>query len=95
MFGPQARTLQRNKRLHLHLHLTLELHLHLSLKLNLHLSFNCGDGWGTMGWLHKQFSPIFSVLHLLLGLGELQAGLVPDIVFPPLFLSVLSSSSFH
>ena len=36
-----------------------------------------------------------SVLHCPLGLGELQAWLFPDVVFPSLFLSALSSSPFH
>ena len=43
-------------------------------------------------WLHSQFPPILSVLHCPLGLGELQAYPFPDIVFPPLLLSALSSS---
>ena len=42
-----------------------------------------------------QFPLFFSVLHCLLGLGELQACLFPGVVFPPLFLSALSSSPFH
>ena len=45
--------------------------------------------------LHEQFSPFFSVLHYPLGLGELQADPSSDVVFPPLFLSALSSSPFH
>ena len=44
----------------------------------------------------QPLSPIsFSVLHCPLGLGELQACPVPDVVFPPFFLSALSSSPFH
>ena len=39
--------------------------------------------------------PFFSVLHCPLGHGELQACPFPDVVFPPLFLSALSSSPFH
>ena len=42
-----------------------------------------------------QFPPFFSVLHCPLGLGELQAHLFPDVVFPPPPLSALSSSPFH
>ena len=37
-------------------------------------------------------SIFFLVLHCSLGLGELQACLLPDVVFPPLPLSSLSSS---
>ena len=42
--------------------------------------------------------PVFSkfpVLHCPLGLAELQACPFPDVVFPPLPLSALSSSPFH
>ena len=42
-----------------------------------------------------QFSPFFPVLHCSLGLAELQACLFPDVVFPPLLLSALSSFPFH
>ena len=38
---------------------------------------------------------IFPVLHCPLGLAELQACPFPDVVFPPLPLSALSSSPFH
>ena len=38
---------------------------------------------------------IFPVLHCPLGLAELQACPFPDLVFPPLPLSALSSSPFH
>ena len=34
-------------------------------------------------------------LHCILGLGELQACPFPDVIFPPLPLSALSSSPFH
>ena len=37
-------------------------------------------------------SPFFLVFHCPLGLGELQACLFPDVVFPPLSLSALPSS---
>ena len=40
-------------------------------------------------------SNFFPVLHCPLGLGELQACPFPDVVFPALPLSVLSSSPFH
>ena len=36
---------------------------------------------------HNQFPPVFSVLHCLLGLGQLQACPFPDVVFPSLCLS--------
>ena len=54
--------------------------------------------WGTLGhhrWFCNQFSPFFPVLHCPLGLTELQACPFPDVVFPPLPLSALSSSPFH
>ena len=41
------------------------------------------------------FTPFSSVFHRPLGLGELQACPFPDIVFPPLPLFALSSSTFH
>ena len=44
-------------------------------------------------WLHNHFPPFFSVLHCPLGLGKLKACSFPGVVFPPLFLSALSSSS--
>ena len=43
-------------------------------------------------WFRNQFPPFFPVLHCPLGLGELQACPFPDVVFPPLPLSALSSS---
>ena len=46
-------------------------------------------------WFHNQFPPFFSVLHCLLGLGELQACPFADVIFLPLLLSALSSSSFQ
>ena len=42
----------------------------------------------------NQFLPFFPVLHCPLGLSKLQACLFPDVVFPPLPLSALSSSRF-
>ena len=59
-----------------------------------HLSLNQGF-WGHHRWLHNQFPPFFPVLHCPLGLGELQACLFFDVVFPPLPPSTLSSSPFH
>ena len=52
---------------------------------------------GSLGhhrWLHDPFLPFFSVPHCPLGLSKLQACPLPDAVFPPLFLSALSSP-FH
>ena len=52
---------------------------------------------GSLGhhiWFHK-LPPFFLVLHCPLGLGELQACPVPNVVFPPLPLSAFSSSPFH
>ena len=42
-----------------------------------------------------RFLHFFPVLHSPLGLGKLQACPFPDVVFPPLRLSALSSSPFH
>ena len=53
---------------------------------------------GSLGhrrWFRNQFPPFFSVFHCPLGLGKLQACPFPDVVFPPLALSALSSSPFH
>ena len=46
-------------------------------------------------WFCNQFSPFFHVLHCPLGPAKLQACLFPDVVFPPLPLPALSSSSSH
>ena len=43
----------------------------------------------------SQFPPFFSVVHCPLGLVELQACPLPDVVFPSLPLSALCSSPFH
>ena len=51
--------------------------------------------WGTTDDLTTSFLHFFSVFRCLLGLGELQAYPFPDVVFPPLFLTALSSSPFH
>ena len=64
------------------------------LTLQLHLFLTCGCKWGTTGdfstsFLHFLCSP------LPLGFGELQACPLPDVTFPLLFLSVLSSSSHY
>ena len=51
--------------------------------------------WHTTDYFPNQFPPFFSVLHCPLGLDELQACPLPDVVFPPLPLSALSSSPSH
>ena len=43
----------------------------------------------------NQFPPFSPVSHCPLGLGKLQACPFPDVVFPPLPLSALSSYPFH
>ena len=45
--------------------------------------------------LQPVFSIFFPVLHCPLGLAELQACPFSDVIFPPLPLSALSSSSYH
>ena len=45
--------------------------------------------------ISQPVSSIFPVLHSPLGLGELQACPFPNVAFPPLPLSTLSSSPFH
>ena len=45
--------------------------------------------------ISQPISSISPFLHCPLGLGELQACPFPDVVFPPLPLSALSSSPFH
>ena len=69
-------------------------HTHIAdiTNLHLHLHPNCRAHWR---WLHNQFPPFFSVLHCPLGLDDFLAYPFPDVVFPPLLLSVLSSSPFH
>ena len=52
-----------------------------------HLSLNREGRW----WFCNQFPPFFPVLHCPLGLGEFQAYPFPDVVFPRLTLSALSS----
>ena len=50
---------------------------------------------GTTDDFCNQFSPFFPVYHCPLGFAELQACPFPDVVFPPLPLSALSSYLFH
>ena len=57
------------------------------------LSLNCEGNWGTR-WFRNQLPPFSPVLHCPLGLAELQACPFPNVVFPPLLLSALSSSLF-
>ena len=59
-----------------------------------HLSLNCESCWGTTDDFATN-SLHFPVFHCPMGLGELQACPFPDVVFPPLFLSALSSSPFR
>ena len=50
---------------------------------------------GAPQMISQPVSSIFPVLHCPVGLGELQVCSFPDVVFPPLSLSALSSSPFH
>ena len=60
-----------------------------------HLSLIREGRWGTTNdFATIFFSPFFPVLHCPLGAAELQACPIPDVVFPPLPLSALSSSPF-
>ena len=61
-----------------------------------HLTYHVTLGsLGHHRWFHNQFPPFFLVIHCPLGFGKLQACLFPDVVFPSLPLSALSSSPFH
>ena len=60
-----------------------------------HQSLNREGRWGTTDDFATSFLHFCPVLHCPLELAELQACPFPDIVFPPLPLSVLSSSPFH
>ena len=59
-----------------------------------HLSLNHKGRWAPQ-MISQAVSSILPVLHCPLGLGEVQACPFPDVVFPPLPLSALSSSLFH
>ena len=59
-----------------------------------HQSLKREGRWSTTDKLQPVFST-FPVFHCLLGLGEVHACPFPDVVFPPLPLSALSSSPFH
>ena len=59
-----------------------------------HLSLNYEGRWGATDDFATSFLH-FPVLYCPLGLGELQACPFPDVIFPPLPLSALSSSPFH
>ena len=58
-------------------------------------SLNREGRWGTTDDFATSFLLFSPVLHCPLGLAELQACPFPDVVFPPLPLSALSSSPFH
>ena len=60
-----------------------------------HLSLNREDRWGTTGDFATSFLHFSLFFTALWGLGELQACSFPDVVFPPVPLSALSSSPFH
>ena len=60
-----------------------------------HLSLNREGRWGTTDDFATSFLHFFPVLRCPLGLGEPQARPFPDVVFPPLPLSALSSSPCH
>ena len=66
----------------------------LSRHLHLHLSLSREGRWGTTDDFTISFLHI-SALHCPLGLGELHACPFPNVVFPPLFLSALSSRPFQ
>ena len=69
----------------------LELHYHY----HHHLSLNREGRWGTTDESATIFHHFPPLLHCPLGLAELEAYPFPDVVFPPLPLSALSSSPFH
>ena len=60
-----------------------------------HRSLNREGHWGTTDDFATSFLHFFPVLHCPLGLGRFQACPFPDVVFPPLPKSTLSSSPFH
>ena len=60
-----------------------------------HLSLNREGRWGTTDDFATSFLYSSPVLHCPLGPAELRACPFPDVVFPPLPLSALSSSPFH
>ena len=62
---------------------------------SLYLSLNREGRWGTRDDFATSFLLFTAVLHCPLGVYELQAFPFPGVVFPPLPLSVLSSSPFH
>ena len=67
----------------------------ISLRAHSHLFLNREGRWGTTDDFATSFLHFFPVLNYPLGLAELQACPFPDVVFPPLPVSALSSSPFH
>ena len=59
-----------------------------------HLSLNREGRWGTT-WFCNQFSPFFPCFPLPSGTLRTPGLSIPDVVFPPVPLSALSSSHFH
>ena len=60
-----------------------------------HQFLNREGRWGTTDDFVTNFLHFFPVLHCPLGLAKLQACPFPNVVFPPIPLSALSSSAFH
>ena len=60
-----------------------------------HQFLNHEGRWGTTDDFATSFLHFPLSLHCPLGLAELQACPFPDVAFPPLPLSALSSSPFH
>ena len=71
----------------------LSLHHHHHHHHRRHLSLHREGRWGITDDFATTFL-YFSVLHCPVGLDELRARPFPDVVFPPLPLSALSSSPF-
>ena len=93
MKDPGAKSASGELRLNTHTPLT-NYHYHHHHHHHHHQSLNREGRWATTDDLQPVFS-IFPVLRCPLGLAELEAYPFPDVVFPPLPLSALSSSPFH
>ena len=64
--------------------------------ISFHLSLNREGHWGAPQMISQPVFPIFSLFPIALwDLANIQACPDPDVVFPPLPLSALSSSPFH